>query len=124
MNTKLLRMGQGEDTEKDVREMGLEEAYNNFILLVASNTQEYQWVRYGINIKFDIYNYFQGNMKIYKKKEMMIIHKKIYKLDAIYTELENRIKIIKKVLLELTNKNKEIVQMRGIEEIMKGVEQR
>lgn len=123
MNTKLMKLGNTKDDRiKDIQEMGLEEAYNYFILLIPSTTKEYNQARYGINIKFDIYEYFRGNLKIYQKKGIVVIHKQIIKLDHLYTELENRTKIIKKMLLEAMGQENEITTMRGIEQIMKEIE--
>lgn len=63
--------------------------------------EDYAKVRYGLSLKIDIYDYLNQNFTIKAKKGMMIYKGKLYKLNDVYTEFEERTQLIKEILIKL-----------------------
>ena len=91
--------------EEDIATMTFKEAYK--ILIQSINAKDdskniYQQARYGTQngITFDIYDYWDGYMKIKPKTGKVIHHNKTHSLTNIRTEIERREKVIKDWLIK------------------------
>lgn len=103
--------------EQDVRTLALEQAYEMFISEGddgPSYNDVYQEARYGITLKFDIYEHLQGHIQVRNKTGKVFIRGKAYDSDEFYTELEQRNKVIKAWLEEHT-------QAPQLTEVRKGI---
>lgn len=60
----------------------------------------YDKARYGIKLKFDIYNLFTKNYSEKVKSHSVIVEGKTHKLQDFYTEIEKRETLIKKTILD------------------------
>lgn len=84
--------------DEDFRTLDLKELYNIFVLEMddekEGDREAYNEVRYGVNLKFDIYDFFNGVVKVKEKTGVAIYKRKLWKLDKLWTELEKRRKII------------------------------
>lgn len=84
----------------DISTLGLEEAYNAFKVEVDTMSKDYKQARFGKNIRFDINIYLRGHIIIKHKIGKAYILGKVYDIEDIYTELEERERIIKDWLHE------------------------
>lgn len=77
--------------------------YKNFRIFKDMITkEEYESVKYGINIKFDLNDYIFENFTIKKKQRIVIIAGQICQLEAFWEELEEREDIMRKIIYENT----------------------
>lgn len=111
-------------TEIDAQEImtqTFKQAFKQFNVLKLAEPKlekEYQKIRYGIKIKFDVYNYFDGNYKLkdkqYKIKseeQFIIIEGKKILFKEFNTELEEREALTKSEIL-INMKEESVIQKR------------
>lgn len=98
-----------------IRALSLEEAWNVFKTEAEMTDQEYKQSRYGVEIKFDIYDYFMGNIIIKQKKGLVKIGNATYRLTDLYTELELRERIMKDYLEEAFQEDELVTSRIGSE---------
>lgn len=92
----------------EVYEMSLEKAYKLFLLEKENFEPEnvdikdvHKKVRYGINLHFDVYKYFNNDFITRKaKRELIRIGKYWYDEKGMFTEIENREILLKKILID------------------------
>jgi len=97
----------------EIRTLGFEEAWQLFKTEAEIGSEEYELARKGIEIKFDINDYFHGNITIKGKTGKAFVRGKLYKSEDIYTEIEKRERLIKEWLLE-NFADEEIATPRGM----------
>lgn len=90
---------------QSVIEMDLQEAYEFFLICKEENEkleQDYDEIRYGINLEIDIHDIIDGNILVKPKQQKVRIltGTDTFSLDEYRTELENRKSRIKKAILE------------------------
>lgn len=89
----------------DILSLNTEEMWNLYKREVDMNSAEFDIVRKGINISFDIINYFQGfNIRVKEKQGYVIINGKSVRKEEVDTELIARERIMAKYLLEVFGK--------------------
>lgn len=88
--------------ELDIKTLSLEEAYELFISEVDKyrDSKIYGQIRFGIKIRFDIYDYLNGNIRVKHKSGKAIIKGRVYDMEDIYGEIEERNKEMKEWLVE------------------------
>lgn len=98
----------------DIMTLGLEDAWEMFVTLNEELDYIYEKARWGIKIKFDIYDYLNGAIQEKIKTGKVHIKGIAYESSDYYSELEIRKKLIKRWLLE-NYQEEEIWTMRGEE---------
>ena len=99
----------------DLKTLPPDEAWNLFATEIDNQEEEYNTARFGIKIPFDIYYYLQNQITIKPKRGIAIIRGRTYLLEDLYTEIEERNKVIKEWLVEnLTGDD--IITPRGAQE--------
>lgn len=99
----------------DIRTMDIRELYNLFIAEEEEKGETYQQARFGIDFRFDIYDYFNNAMKIKMKTGFMIYRGRTIQTKELWTELEKR----KKVMIKWLEDNMEDtspIKARGLTE--------
>lgn len=93
--------------ERDNRQMELSEMYNVFIVEMDEEKDKdvYALIRLGIDLEFDIYDYFNGIMEIKRKAGDVVYRNRIFKLADVWTELEKRRKLLYNWIEENTGLN-------------------
>lgn len=99
--------------DNDFFTIPFEDAWAYFKISIESSSKEYQQVRFGIKIKFDIYDYQKGRIETKPKQGLALLHGKRYNLEEIETELEEREKIMKNWLIDNEEKTG-IMKMREL----------
>ena len=90
-------------TEQEILAMNLEEAWEAYKVYrdLDSNPENYIKIRFGIYAHFDINEFIHGTLKLKSKKGLYIIRKRIIKSELFWTEIEERLRIMKKALLSM-----------------------
>lgn len=83
----------------DILTLSFRQAWDLFIL-ISNRDETYRKARFGINLKFDIYDYFNNRMVMKYKTGIALIMGKPFKIEDIETEREQREKLVKEWLLE------------------------
>lgn len=91
--------------ETDVDRMDFQDAYDLFVNEAPKESTEYAKVRYGVKLKFDVYDYFHDLMTVKEKTGWVIHHGKKFKLTDLWTEVEERAKICKAWLKDNVSKD-------------------
>lgn len=92
--------------DNDVDKMDIKEAYELFSSEVQPHTRIYHQARYGINLKFDIYDHFHNMMAIKEKSGIIIYRNQQFTMEEFWSEIEKRTILIKKWIKEnLCNKS-------------------
>lgn len=75
--------------------------------------EDYELIRYGISVKFEIYDLWEDTKQIIRKDkdEMVIVKGKQYKLEAFRTEKEERRRMMANAIIENTEE-KEVLHPR------------
>lgn len=104
----------------EIAKLGFREAYNIFKIIVEPDSEEAMKIRFGFKIKFDIDAYYNGflhsNSK--KKRGLVMIGSKWYKVENFFTELNTREKVMKEFIL----KNSDKISLVAPSGISKGIE--
>lgn len=85
--------------------------YTTFMLDDSTLKKDYMKIRYGINITFDIMNYFnfmdlnKAPFKAYPKKNTISLYGKTIRLQEFWTEILDREAIIRKKLHEMLERD-------------------
>lgn len=87
--------------EQDIRTLTTKQAWEAFITEGGKETEAYEQVRFGIKIKFDIHYYIEDYLTIKPKKGVAVIRGKAYKLEDLWSEIEDRTIKMKEYLLSL-----------------------
>lgn len=90
-----------------ILEANLEKAYIMYNILKEDKPEikkYYEQIRYGTKIGFDLYEYLNENYYPKPKDGIIIIENKNILAKDFYTELETREALIKKILLENSEK--------------------
>lgn len=89
--------------EIEIIKLNMQEAYKLLNIITIENPNiktQYEKIRNGIKLKFDIYNIFTENYTIKTKDNKIIMNKQNYKLNEFYTEIEKREALIKKIIIK------------------------
>ena len=88
--------------KEDVLGMDFEKLYKVFLLLKLEKDleEEYRKIRFGVDLKFDIYKYFGEDFVIKNKENIIIMDGKEFELGKFWSELENREAICRKAVME------------------------
>lgn len=87
--------------EKDIRSMNLEETWGTYLAEGGQETSDYNQVRYGIRIKFDIHYWLEKMYIIKPKSGRISIRGASYNISDVWTEMENREIMMKEYLMSL-----------------------
>lgn len=90
-----------QDIEEKIRTMDLKQAYFFTIGEEDIPEEDYRKMRYGIKVKFDIYDYIHNNIAVKQKSRLIGIGSKWMTMDEFYSEIEARLKFIKIYLLNI-----------------------
>lgn len=105
----------GELTEEYIDSLDDSDTYRLYVRMKQANPKEfnkqYQQIRFGINIQYDIYNYLEGKYQTKNKEDTIIIEGNQYSLKEFRTETENRIALAKNTIIE-NIKEKDIYKAR------------
>lgn len=83
--------------------MDIKTAYEYYLVCRIENNDlndYYEKIRYGINYDIDIHDIIDEQYQIKPKKKIVSINRKIIPIDEFRTEMENRISMIKKAILD------------------------
>ena len=87
------------EMESRIREMNLREAYTFLISDGSLEGANYNKMRFGLQLKVDIYDYFNNNFIIKPKKQLVLYGGRMFPLSALYSEFESREKMAKELLI-------------------------
>jgi len=84
----------------EILQLPEKEKYELFVLDKQEIPEQYQKVRYGINVKFDYYEHLKGNLRTIPKTNMVKWRGRQFSLTDYYTEIEDRNAIITQHLID------------------------
>lgn len=82
-----------------IRLMNLNEIYHFIIGEKDLDDKTRRKLRYGMDIRVDIYDYFNGSIMEKKKKGICVIQGRVFKTEDINTEMEKRLLLAREWLL-------------------------
>ena len=86
--------------DMEIRKMSLEETWQMFKSEVDIHSKIYEKIRFGVEVKFDINDYFANWFNVKPKTGTFFIRGEARKSENVFTELEIREKAMKQWLLE------------------------
>lgn len=102
------------DEKAYIMGLSLRETYEHFIMAISQEEEDYKKARFGINQKFDIYDYFKQNYITKHKKETIKINNNLIKIKDFHSEIENRTKLMKQKLIEEIKDGMDIFNPKGM----------
>lgn len=89
--------------EQAVYEMNEQQAYDTYTVMCLENPEmkkSYNQIRFGIDLKFDIYKHLRGQVSESEKNNIVRV-KGVgeFSMEEYYTEIENRLALMKSEIL-------------------------
>lgn len=101
----------------DILKLSLSDSYKLFTILKMDNdeklaeevTKNYDAIRYGIKLKFDIYYVIRDKQTFKEKSRTIIVDCKEFKLEEYHTEIEEREAKMKNIIIKNIEKIENII---------------